>query len=134
MSQIKKVLLYLMGVGLLIFGNRDVLAKISNKKAESVEKELKPDPKVFSKRKDSVRREAIKVVERKNDALIDSIQDRTTTDASPKKEGKPLRKAEKKSKKSEVIVAGVHKETEQVSETPKTTVEKEEPEKAHGTE
>ncbi len=35
MSQIKKILLYLIGIGLLIFGNGDVLAMISNKKPET---------------------------------------------------------------------------------------------------
>ncbi|MBP1616397.1 MAG: hypothetical protein H6Q14_224 [Bacteroidetes bacterium] len=134
MSQIKKILLYLIGVGLLIFGNRDVLAKISTKKVESAEKELKPDLKAFSKPKDSVRREAIKVVEKKNDALLDSIHAATTAKVSQKAKAKELKKAEQKKKKSEVVVAGVQNEAEKVEEAPKTKVEKEEPEKAHGTE
>jgi hypothetical protein len=134
MSQIKKIVLYLIGVGLLIFGNRDVLAKISTKKAVSAEKELKPDPKAFSKPKDSVRREAIKVVEKKNNALIDSTCAATTAKVSQKAEKKALKKAEVEKKKSEVVVAVAKEEAEKVEEAPKTTVEKEEPEKAHGTE
>lgn len=136
MSQIKKILLYLMGMGLLIFGNRDVLARISNNKPETPEKELKPDLKSFSKRKDSVRREAIKVVERKNDSLIDSAQTISAAKISPQKEeGKRLKKRNEK-KKTEVVVAAAttDKEVEKVEESPKTTIEKESPEKAHGTE
>mgnify|MGYP001056078510 CR=1 FL=1 len=134
MSQIKKILLYLIGIGLLIFGNRDVLAKISNKKAETPEKELKSDPKIFSKRKDSVRREAIKVVEKKNNALLDSTQEITAAKISSKREERAAKKIEEKKKKAEVVAATTPEETQKVEDTPKTNIEKEEPEKAHGTE
>lgn len=138
MSQIKKIFLYLIGIVLLIFGNREVLAKITNKPVDVDEKELKADSiKSYIKKKDSLRREAIHIVERKNNA-IDSVKTKSsnTTLTTQEEQTSTTKKTEKK-KKSHVVVKGADQEAEKATQTSTTTttsVEKEEPEKAHGTE
>lgn len=132
MESIKKITLYLFGILLVIFGNRELLAKINNTKDAT--KNIEPVKKNEVAKKDSVRTRAINDIETKN-----GIRKNSTNLASDNLDSAKI--AGEKAQKSKVVVGGVEKvkhKKHQKSTSPEekkitTTIEKEAPEKASST-
>jgi hypothetical protein len=139
MSHIKKILLYLFGVILLIFGNRDILAKISSKENLDAKNRIKPQKTKLipvSAPKDSLQQDTLKSQKPKTEKEISKpiLARKEENHKKTVVEEKGVKPEE--ATKSEVVVGGVKKEKEEgtMKEAPKTKIEKEEPEKASGTE
>jgi hypothetical protein len=119
MSTIKKVLLFLFGIFLLIFGNRDVLAKISkagNAPAGENEKPAVPVAAPVDTAKEAVTAVAPSAGETK---AVTAVADDKAV-ATPKKKAHKVVRSEEKEKS--------------LQDGSKTKIEKDKPEKASSTE
>ena len=121
MNNFKKILLFLFGIVLLIFGNRDVLAKVNkgnDATAKDKDSQTKPAPAIPSSKNDSVTKISVpastapKEIEKKTDNNV--IE-------------------EKAKKKKAKIVIKAEEQEENAQPAPATTIEKEKPEKASST-
>ena len=123
MNTIKKVLLFLFGILLLIFGNRDVLAKINKTKtnpADNKEKQIASGSAEAAAQSDTAKQNVAPVTKNNQTAH------------QPKELANNSNTGEHKQKPRKVVKSEENEKA--VKSTPATTIEKDKPEKASSTE
>lgn len=123
MNNFKKILLFLFGLALLVFGNRDVLARINKRNAATandLENGTKAKPVDAEAKKDSTKVSPAPAI---------AAPKETTLKTGKKSDNSAVTEKEKKAR----IVVKSEETEESAQPAPTTTIEKAKPEKASST-